>query len=225
MSSWATKLGHLVRCARPSFQVLSDPWCEWASVSPLWKKEVSRMFILTLIWVRVHMLSYTAVGRLWMAFLLGMFKNKHASSRQQEGKVHFAEVGTVCPMIWATCRGGSSVQCLGCQGGMAGRGETQRARVGLGKRHRLVMWHSGCQSWDWESGSLGVLLLLLRLWGLLQVSSGPTGSLAWQDDILPCPQAQALRRRVPGALSWCVARVSIGCLFPLTLCLSQKRTY
>lgn len=60
--------GHLVRCARPFFQVPSDLWCEWASVSPLWKKEVPRMFILRLIWIQVHILSYTAVGRLGMAF-------------------------------------------------------------------------------------------------------------------------------------------------------------
>lgn len=32
-----------------------------------------------------------------MAFHLGTFKNKHAPSRQQGWKVHFAEVGTLCP--------------------------------------------------------------------------------------------------------------------------------
>lgn len=215
--------GHLVRCARSFFQVLSDLWYECASVSPLWKKEVLRMFIQTLIWIRVHIFSYTAVGRLGMAFHLGVLKSKHASPRQREWKVRLAVVGTLCPR--SKPPGEVVPQSTALEGKVAWLRVASAFRDpedqgGLGEEApscRVELWVS-------------VLLLLLPVCDLLDVSPGPIGSLVCElsmgwEDILGCPQAQALLRRVPGALSRCVARVSIGCLFPLTLYLSQKYTY
>lgn len=56
----------------------------WALVSPLWKKEVNQNVRSdTHLSSGLRLFLYPAVGRLGMAFPLGVFEYKHASSRQQ----------------------------------------------------------------------------------------------------------------------------------------------